>query len=76
MEVCYHRRHVITTRGVGNNKGEKQLLIPNGENEFDQDIIVLGNNFRTKYEQLLEAYNGGHCGMVLIKNVTTTTKGN
>jgi len=25
----------------------------------------------------LKAYNGGHCGMVLIKNVTTTTtKGN
>jgi hypothetical protein len=24
----------------------------------------------------LEAYNGGHCAMVLIKNVTTTTKGN
>jgi hypothetical protein len=23
-----------------------------------------------------EAYNGGHCAMVLIKNVTTTMKGN
>jgi hypothetical protein len=22
-----------------------------------------------------EVYNGGHCGMVLIKNVTITTKG-
>jgi hypothetical protein len=76
LEVCYHRCHVITIRGVGNNKGEKQLLILDEESEFDQDILVLGNNFRTKYEQLLEAYNGRHCGMVLIKNVTTTTKGN
>ncbi len=52
------------------------MLILDEESEFDQDILVLGNNFRTKYEQLLEAYNGRHCGMVLIKNVTTTTKGN
>ncbi len=51
-------------------------MITNGEGEFDQDIFALGNNFRTKYEQLLEVYNGGHCAMVLIKNVTTTiTKG-
>jgi len=48
------------------------LLIANGEGEFDQDIIVLGNNFKIEYEQLLEAYNGSHCVMVL-KNVTTTT---
>jgi hypothetical protein len=47
-------------------------LIVNGKNEFDQYIIALGNNFKTKYEQLLEAYNGGQCVMVLIKNVTTT----
>jgi hypothetical protein len=50
-------------------------LITNGEDEFDQDVFALGNNFRTKYEQLLEAYNGGHYAMVLIKNVITTTKG-
>jgi hypothetical protein len=31
--------------------------------------------FQIKYEQLFKAYNGGHCGMVLIKNVTTTIKG-
>jgi hypothetical protein len=49
-------------------------LIVDGEGEFNQDILTLGNNFRTKYE-LLEAYNGGYCPMVLIKNVTTTTKG-
>jgi hypothetical protein len=50
-------------------------LIIDGKNEFDQDVLVLGNNFRIEYEQLLEAYNGGHCAMVLIKNVITTTKG-
>jgi len=50
-------------------------LIVNGKVEFNQVVLAFGNNFKTKYEQLLEAYNGGHCGMVLIKNVTTTTKG-
>jgi len=48
------------------------LLIADGEGEFDHDVFVLCNNFRTKYEQFFEVYNGGHCGMVLIKNVTTT----
>jgi len=66
---------VIGVRGVGDSKGEKKLLISYGKGEFEQDILVVGNNFITKYEQLLETYNGGHCGMVLIKNVTTT-KGN
>jgi hypothetical protein len=42
--------------------------------EFDQDVFVLGNNFKTKYEELLEAYNEGQCVMVLIKNVTTASK--
>jgi len=47
-------------------------LIVDGKIEFNQAVLAFGNNFKTKYEQLLEAYNGGHCGMVLIKNVTTT----
>jgi len=51
------------------------LLIVDGKAEFDQDVLALGNNFKTRYEQLIKAYNGSHCGMVLIKNVTTTTKG-
>jgi len=50
-------------------------LIVDGKGEFDQVVFTFGNNFKTQYEQLLQAYNGGHCGMVLIKNVTTTTKG-
>ncbi len=50
------------------------MLIADGEGEFDQDIIAFSNNFKIKYEQFLEAYNGGHCAMVLIKNVTTTKK--
>ncbi len=37
---------VIGVRGVGDNKIEKQLLIANGECEFDQDIFAFGNNFR------------------------------
>jgi hypothetical protein len=49
-------------------------LNANGEGVFDQNILTFGNNFRTKYE-LLEAYNGSQCVMVLIKNVTTTLKG-
>jgi hypothetical protein len=54
---------------------KKILLIVDGEGEFDQDVFIISNNFKTKYEQLLEVYNGGHCAMVLIKNVTITTKG-
>jgi hypothetical protein len=67
---------IIGVRGVGDSKGEKKLLIIDGEGEFDQNILTLGNNFRIKYEQLFEAYNGGHCAMVLINNVTTKIKGN
>jgi hypothetical protein len=66
---------IISVSGIRDIKGEKQLLITIGKGEFDQDVFVLGNNFKTKYEQLLEAYNGGQCAMVLIKNVTITTKG-
>lgn len=62
-------------RGGGDNKGEKELMITN-EGEFDQDVIAMGDNFKLKYEQLLEAYNGCQCAMVLIKNVATTSKGN
>jgi hypothetical protein len=67
---------VIGVRGIGDSIGEKQLSIANGEGEFDQDVLALGNNFKTKYEQLLEAYNVGQCVMVLIKIVTKTSKGN
>jgi len=38
---------VIGVREVGDNKGEKQLLIIDGKNEFDQDVPTLGNNFIT-----------------------------
>jgi hypothetical protein len=66
---------VINVRGVGDNKGEKKLLIISGKCEFDQNVLALSNNYKTKYEQLLKAYNGRHCGMVLIKNMITKTKG-
>ncbi len=66
---------IIGVRGVEDSKGEKKLLIANGKGEFNQYIFALGNNFRIEYEQLLEAYNKGYYVMVLIKNVTTTTKG-
>ncbi len=38
---------IIGVRGVGDSKGEQQLLIIKGEGEFDQDIFAFGNNFRT-----------------------------
>ncbi len=66
---------IINVKGIGDNKAEKKLLIVDGKGEFDQNILALGNNFRIQYEQLLKAYNGGHCGIILIKNVTTTAKG-
>jgi len=34
-------------------------LITDEKGEFDQDVLVLGNNFKIEYEQLLEAYNRG-----------------
>jgi hypothetical protein len=34
-------------KGIGDSKGEKQLLIANGKGEFDQNVLALGNNFRT-----------------------------
>jgi hypothetical protein len=68
---------VIIVKGIGNNKDENQLLIINGKGESNKNVIAFGNNFKTKYEQFLETYNGNHYAMVLIKNViTTTTKGN
>jgi hypothetical protein len=66
---------IIGVRGIEDSKGEKQLLIVDGKGEFDQNVFVFGNNLTIEYEKLLEAYNGGHCGMVLIKNtITTITK--
>jgi hypothetical protein len=50
-------------------------LITNGKGEFDQDVLVFSNHFKIKYDQSLEAYNGGQFVMLLIKNVTTTSKG-
>jgi len=38
---------IIGVRGIGDNKGEKTLLIIYKEGEFDQDVFVFGNNFRT-----------------------------
>jgi len=48
-------------------KGEKQLFIVNGEGEFDKKVFVVGNNFKTKYQQLLKAYNGGQCVTITLK---------
>ncbi len=62
---------IITSVKVrGDNKGEKH-----GEGEFNQDVFVMGNNFKIKYEQLLETYNVSQCIMVLINNVIGTYKG-
>jgi len=68
---------IIVVKGIGDNKGENQLLIIDGEGESNKNVLAIGNNFKKIYEQFLEAYNGSHYPMVLIKNViTTTTKGN
>jgi hypothetical protein len=60
----------ITIRD-GESKHEKQMIV-DGEGEFNQDVLVLGNQFKIKYDQLVEAKNYGRCAMVLVKNVTTT----
>jgi hypothetical protein len=38
---------IIGVRGVGDSKGENQLLIADGKGEFDQNIFILANNFKT-----------------------------
>jgi len=38
---------VIGVRGIGDSKGEKTLLIIYKEGEFDQDVFVFRNNFKT-----------------------------
>ncbi len=37
---------IIGVMGIGDNKGENQLFIANGEGEFDQNVFVFGH-FRT-----------------------------
>jgi hypothetical protein len=49
-------------------------MIANKEGKFNKDVLAMGNNFKIKYEQLLEAYNGGQYTMVLIKNLATSFK--
>ncbi len=43
---------IIGVRGIGDIKGEKQLLITDKKGEFDQYIIAFGNNFKINYDQL------------------------
>jgi hypothetical protein len=62
-------------KGGKDNRDEKQLMIIIGEGEFDQDVLIMGNNFKLEYEELLEAYNRRQCAMVLIKNMVATSKG-
>jgi hypothetical protein len=50
---------IVGVRGGRDSKGERQLLIVDGEGEFEQNVLILGNNFKTYNEQLFEAYNGG-----------------
>ncbi len=59
---------IIGVKGGGDNNGGKQLMIIDGEGEFDQDVLIMGNNFIMEYGQLFKVYNGGQCAMV--KNVT------
>jgi hypothetical protein len=43
---------VIGVRGIGDSKGNKKLLITDGEGEFDPNILVFCDNFKIEYEQL------------------------
>jgi hypothetical protein len=51
------------------------LLIIDIEGEFDQDVLTIGNNFKAKYEQFFQVYKWNLMCLVLIKNMTTTSKG-
>jgi len=62
---------LFTTIRDGKSKHEKKFMIVDGEDEFNQNVLVLGNQFKIEYNQLVEAKNYGRCAMVLVKNVTT-----
>jgi hypothetical protein len=47
-------------------------MIVGGEGQFDYDVLVFGNQFKTKYDQLVEIKNYSQYAMMLVKNVTTT----
>jgi hypothetical protein len=48
-------------------------MIADGESQFKyQDVFIFSNQFRIKYDQLVEAKNYSQCVMVLVKNVTRT----
>jgi hypothetical protein len=38
---------IIGVRGIGHSKTKNQLLIIDGEGEFDQIVLTLGNHFKT-----------------------------
>ncbi len=50
-------------------------MVVDDEGEFDQDVLVFGSLFRTKYDQLVEIKNADQCAMALVKNVIVTTMG-
>jgi hypothetical protein len=50
-------------------------MVLDGEGECDQNVLVFGNLFRIKYDQLVEIKNVNQCAMALVKNVIITTMG-
>jgi hypothetical protein len=34
---------IIIVKGVGDNKGEKKILIIDGKGEFDEEVLTFGN---------------------------------
>ncbi len=66
---------IINAREIRDSRGEKKLLIVDIEGEFDQDVLTIGNNFKAKYEQFLQVYKWNSMCLLLIKNMTTTSKG-
>ncbi len=58
---------IVNVKGGRDNNGRRQLLIADGEGEFDCDVLIFDNNFKTKYEQFLKAYNRDQCVMVFDK---------
>jgi len=44
-------------------------MIVDCESQFDQIVFAFSDQFKTKYDQLVEAKNFNQCVMVLVKNV-------
>lgn len=48
---------ITTIKGDEDSSYERQVIIADGENEFDQNDLTFGSEFKTKYNALVKSKN-------------------